>query len=414
MVLLSLTVIVLTLLLAPGDTTLKPAPMDMRIINALVSYLGYIGKMIWPSNLAIFYPSPETIPVWKVAGSGLILSGITLFSIRTIRQRPYLFIGWLWYLGTLLPSIGIVRSGLWPAAADRFAYVPLIGLFVMLSWGGKELAAAGRFRKRLVQVSACGFLAAMIVVTYLQAGHWEDRVTLFSHTLMVTENNPMAHNNLAIAMMEQGKANLALHHFSEIFKITPKDPDNLYNLGKAFQNAGEFDKAVYYYEVALDVRPENEKVHNNLGNLYFFTRDFEKACFHYSEALGIRPNFSDAHNNLANVLYEQGKIEGAIRHYHEALKINSENRNAHYNLGNLFLGQKRYKEAATHFAESIRIDPSYARAYKKIGALLIRQGKHIKAEVFFSKAAELDTDAGGLHGRSQDLKPETEADSSTE
>jgi len=391
MIVLAVVLASLTLFSAPQEITLGTVSINLRITNALVSYLWYIGKMIWPANLAVFYPFPEAVPIWKAVGAGFVLLCITVQVFRTARQRPYFFVGWMWYMGTLVPAIGLVWSGLWPAVADRFVYIPLIGLFIMISWGGTDVARVRRYGKAVAAVVAAAILLSCVAVSRAQTEHWKNRITLFRHALKVTENNCVAHNNLAIAMLEKGKRDEAVFHFKEILKKCPEDSQNLYNMGLAMQNAGNVDQAIFYYREALKINPEDEQVHNNLANVLFSQGNIDESGLHYSEALRIKPEFSEAHNNLANVLAAQGRIREAVVHYNEALSINPENRDAHYNLGSLLLSQKQYKEAAAHFAATIKIDPTYAKAYNKIGILLTRQGKFEKAGVFFSRALELDS-----------------------
>jgi hypothetical protein len=173
----------------------ETVPMTLRIANALVSYVGYIGKMFWPQKLAVFYPYPTMLPTWQVAGAGLLLIGVTLVAIWTFQRLPYLVTGWLWYLGTLIPVIGLKQVGLWPAMADRFAYVPLIGLFIIIAWGGSELVAGWRHRRVVLSVVAGAAIAAAMICTWRQLHHWRNTAELFKHALEVTTDNYVAHNN---------------------------------------------------------------------------------------------------------------------------------------------------------------------------------------------------------------------------
>nr|NIQ74795.1 tetratricopeptide repeat protein [Gammaproteobacteria bacterium]NIQ90679.1 tetratricopeptide repeat protein [Deltaproteobacteria bacterium] len=195
--------------------TTDAVPMSLRVANALVSYVGYIGKMIWPANLAVFYPPPEIVPGWQVAAAGLLLVFVSILVIRAVRLRPYLAVGWLWYLGTLAPVIGLVRAGLWPHMADRFAYVPLIGLFIMISWGVPEVVARWHYRKIGLATTGAALLSVLMVTTWLQVRYWKNGTRLFEHTLDVTSNNYVAHYTLGNALDRKGRTDDAIKHYQE-------------------------------------------------------------------------------------------------------------------------------------------------------------------------------------------------------
>jgi len=361
--------------------------LTTRIANALISYVIYVAKAIWPINLAVFYPYPKDLQMWKIAGAGLLLLIVSFLAFRAMKTRPYLLVGWLWYIGTLVPVIGLVQVGD-QAMADRYTYIPLTGLFIIVAWGVSDLLVKWHYRKIFLGVSAVIILSVLTACTFFQASHWKNGITLFKNAIKVTENNYQAQNNLATAL---GPVDLdkAIFHFKEALKIKPDYVTALYNLGTALSDKGNYDKAVLYFNKALIINPQKTDARNNLANVLFLQGKPDEAISHYNEILRINPQKTDARNNLANVLSAQGKLDEAVLHYKEAIKINPEYAKAHYHLGKILMNQKKMKEAVFHFAETIRINPDYAEAYNKIGLILAEQGKYNKAKVFFLKAVQI-------------------------
>lgn len=246
----------------------ESAPMSLRIANALVSYAGYIGKMIWPYNLAVFYPPPDIVPIWQAVLAALFLAFVSILVIRAARQRPYLAVGWLWYVGTLVPVIGLVRAGLWPAMADRFAYVPLIGLFVMIAWGVPDLTAKWRYQKLALSTSAGVIFLAFAICTWFQVGHWQNSIALFRYTLNVTADNYVAHNYLGLALAEEERSEEAISHYSEAVRIKPNFAEARINLGKGYFGQGDVDGAIAELKRAILLAPRSPEAHYNLGIAY--------------------------------------------------------------------------------------------------------------------------------------------------
>jgi len=338
-------------------------PMKLRIANALVSYVNYMGKMIFPQGLAIYYPFPDMVPIWKAICAGLFLVLVSLPALFMIKRKPYFSLGWLWFLGTLVPVIGLVQVGLWPAMADRWAYIPLIGLFIMLVWGAADLATQWRHKgKRLAIISAMLF-SILIATTLVQLRYWANSITLFEHTLDVTANNFHAHSSLGAGLEKQGRTAEAI--------------------GQYFQ--------------ALQINPGYAKAHNNLGNALDKQGRTYEAIHHYSQALQIDPRFAEAHNNLAIVLANQGKLSEAIRHFSEALKINPRAVLAHYNLGFALANQDKLSEAIKHFSEALRINPRHVQAHNALGHILLRKGNIEDAVFHFREAILIKPDYVQAH-----------------
>ena len=360
-----------------------------RTANALVSYVAYGLKAIWPINLTVFYPHPgDSLPVWQIFGTALLIATACILAVRTSKKYPYIAVGLLWYLGTLVPVIGLVQVGE-QAMADRYTYIPLIGLFILIAWGVPDLLKKWQYRKIFLGLSAVVILSALTVITLSQASHWKNGITLFENAVKVTENNYKAQNNLGTAL---GPVDIdkAIYHYKESLKIKPDYVRALYNLGTALSEKGNYDEAVLYFTKALEINPKHKDARMNMANVLFKQGKSDKAVFHYNEIIKTDSENADVHYNLAYVLTAQGKLDEATLHYKQALRINPEYLKAHHNLGNILLKQGKTEEAFTHFTEAIKINPDYVQAYNKIGLILFKQGKNDGAKVFFSKAIQID------------------------
>ena len=365
--------------------------MKLRVANALVSYVRYMGKLIWPRDLAVLYLFPkQMLPLWQIVGAGLLLTCVFVIMILTLKRMPYCAVGWLWYDGVLFPAIGLVQGGLWPSMADRFTYLPLIGLFVIVSWGISDLFSKYNHGKALLSVFAGVILVQLTVCSFYQAGRWKSTVFLFENAVRATDNNGPAHNNLGNALSAQGEFEKAHFHLQTALKINPRDAEIVFNLGKNRYDQGNIEEAISYYKQALKINPGHAGAHNNLASLLAEKGELDEAVFHFKAALRSKPDFSDAHNNLAIVLSAQGKMDKAVFHLNKALEINPENTAAHIIFGNLLMTQGKLNEAMAYFAEAVRIKPDFAAAYDAIGLILSRQGKFIGAETFFSRAIQIN------------------------
>lgn len=238
-------------------------PLDIRIANAMVSYVSYIEKMIWPHHLAVFYPHPGMLPMWQIAGAGLLLVCISVLVVRAARRHPYLLTGWLWYLGTLVPVIGLVQVGS-HAMADRYTYVPLIGLFIMIAWGSCDISERWRYRKIVLAISTGVLLCASMISTGSQVRYWQNSVALFEHTLDVTANNWLAHNNMGIALARRGKFDEAIAHYSETLRIKPDYAPAYSNLGIVFAVQEKAEEAIAHFRKALQINPDYTAARKNL------------------------------------------------------------------------------------------------------------------------------------------------------
>jgi tetratricopeptide (TPR) repeat protein len=297
----------------------EQVPLGPRVANALVSYVRYIAKTIWPQGLAPFYPHPYETPALEAAAAGLILISLSLVMLWPWRRRSYLAVGWLWFLGTLVPVIGLLQVGE-QAMADRYTYVPLIGLFVMFSWGVAELAPKWSVLRNLVPPFVGMALAGLSGLTWIQLGYWRTNEQLFERTLEVTSRNAVAHAILGKELLSQGRRQEAIQHLEASLRIDPYRSDAL----------------------------------NNLGAARLRRNDLEAAVRLFKEALRIRPGYYQAHYNLATALERQGRPDEAIGHYRIALRLNPYDPDAHFSLGSALHEQGRFAEAIALYVDTLR------------------------------------------------------------
>ena len=313
--------------------SLQSFPLPARIANALVSYCGYIGKMIWPENLAVLYPHSGMPPAWEVIGSVVFLGLTTFLIIRTLKRYPYLTTGWLWYLGTLVPVIGLVQVGV-QAMADRYTYVPLIGVSIMVAWGVPEFLKKWRHRNAALATVAVITLSIFSFVAWKQVGYWQNSTTLFKHTLEKTTNNPIMLNNMGNVLEGEGRLDEAISHYTEALRIDPNLSDSYNNIGLALTKQGRADEAIPNFLKAIRINPNHAAAHYNMGTVLASRGKLDEAIYHFRESIRIKPDYAKAHNNLGNVLLMQGRIDEAIDSYREALRINPDYVMAHENLKN--------------------------------------------------------------------------------
>ena len=358
--------------------SLESFSLQSRFANALVSYVSYIEKMIWPHHLAVFYPYPELLPIWKVAGAGLLLVFVSFLVILAARKRPYLVVGWFWYLGTLVPVIGLMQVGS-QAMADRFSYVPLIGLFIMVIWSVPDILVGWRYRRVALSILAGVILLILMMVTRFQVRHWQNDVTLFTHTLDVTVNNALSRNNLGAALFRQGGYQEAIVHYTEALRIDPHNALARNGLGLALARQGRYQEAIDHWKEVLRITPDFADAHDNLGTALSHLGKYQEAVKHYRDALRIKPDNANAHNNLGGALRRLGRHEEAIAHFTEALKIKSDYAEAHGNLGNIFTELGRVEEAIAQYNEALRIKADFAEVRLSLGLAHLRVGNRDSA-----------------------------------
>ena len=305
-----------------GDlVAVESVSLPIRIANALVSYVSYLGKLIFPLGLTCYYPFPNAVPHWKWVSALAFLIVTTAMAVWLYKRHPYFLVGWFWYLGTLFPVIGLVQAGLWPATADRFVYIPLIGIFIIVAWWTKGLANSWNNSRRWLSIAALSILVLLAVLSHNQTGYWRNSITLFKHAIKVTDDNYLSHYALGFAYEQKGAKDNAIHHYRASLQINPNEVDAHYNLAILLVSEGQIDAAIRHYENVLRIEPDDAQAHNNLGNIFFRQGDLDQAQKHYREAIRIAPDYAKAHNNLGAVLIRRGEIPEAVNHFREALRI---------------------------------------------------------------------------------------------
>jgi len=352
----------------------KILPKAHFITQALVFYVQYTFKMIWPFDLATPYPKPEIPSVWQAVGAAAFLMVISGLAVDWYRRKPYLFVGWLWYLVTLLPVIGLVKFG--PhTLADRYTYISLIGLFIIIAWGVPDIIA-GRRRRRLVLGAAAGIVVAGCVVTsFIQTAYWQNSVTLLTHTVEVTDDNWLAHTNLGVALKNEGRFEEAEFHYKEALRINPNDFMAFTNLGFAKMYQGKHEEGTQHFYEAIKRNPGDAQAHFALGVILKDQGNCEEASKHFAESLRISPRNPKAHVNFGLCADSVGNHSQSIRHFSEALKIDPDNMSARMNLGIVLMKQGQRKEAIDHFQEAVRLNSNDAKAHNILGMALNEDGR---------------------------------------
>jgi tetratricopeptide (TPR) repeat protein len=355
--------------------SMERIPLFMRLANAVMSYILYIGKTIWPRNIAVFYPYPDAWPLWQVCGAFLLLAGITVMVVYCVKRLPFVTVGWFWYLGTLVPVIGILQVGM-QSMADRYTYIPLVGLFIALAWSVPELLQKWRHGKAAVIAAAALILVGLTAVTWTQTGYWRNSITLFEHALKVTDRNHLAHNNLGVALNAAAEKEKAAFHYAEAIRINPRYSNYHYNFANYLASQGRTDEAIVHYTHAIRLEPDYFNAHNNLGLARASRREFREAAIHYREALRIRPGAAQGvHYNLAIVLSNQGDRQEAERQLREAIRLEPNFAEAHNELGRVLAMQGKTQEGIVHFREALRLKPGYAAADHNLRLALENLGR---------------------------------------
>jgi protein O-mannosyl-transferase len=402
---------------------LKYYPLPLRIENAIVSYVIQMERMFYPANLAVFYPYPNAIPWWEVVLTGTLLAGICAVVWTQRQTRPWLLVGWLWYLAMIAPNIGFIQVGS-QAQADRYTYLPQIGLVLALTWTVAGLCAAWRHRRLALAGFSTVVLPALIFCAHTQAAYWRNSETLWNHTLACTSGNFIAYNDLGDALLQKGQVEEAMLNFQQALQINPDfdlacdglgvallqkgrvgeaisyfqralqiKPDNeeaCYDLGNAVLQEGKVDKAVALYHQALQIKSDYVEAHNNLGNALLQTGDVERAIVQFQQALQLNPDFAKARVNLGNALLQKGSVDEAVAQFQQALQLNPDLADADYDLGNVSLQKGQVDDAVAFYEQALKIKPDYAEAQNNLGEALLREGKVDDAVLLFGKALAIN------------------------
>ncbi len=352
-----------------------------RLANVVVAYAHYLGAMFVPQNLAVFYPYQLFRPASTIWLACLVIAAVSLLAMFNARRRPYLLIGWLWYLGTLVPVIGLVQVGD-QAWADRYTYLPLIGLFVFVVWGAAEWIG-NRPRLRVVAVAVMAIV--LLATTSVQLRHWKNTRTLFEHADRVTHENQMAATILGSLLAQEGRLDDAIEHFQRALRYKPGYPEAHFFLGHTFDQQGKLEEAVVEYQSALRFKPMQEQTHIFLAITLAKQKKLEDAINHYLAALKLNPQSAVTHNNLARIYHTLGQFDAAVEHYTSALRVNPTLAIAHNNLGILLLQKGNLAEGARHLREALRLKPENPETEFNLALALNQQQQWSEAAGLFKK-----------------------------
>jgi len=339
-----------------------------RLANAPVAFITYIIKTFWPYHLAVFYPFPSQISVWQAVTTSCLIVIITSFIIVQSKKRPYLFVGWLWYAIILLPVIGIVQVGN-HSMADRYTYLPLIGIGIMLAWGAPDLSHHKTLSEKILFPAAILFLAFLTFLAWKQCGYWKNSNALFSYALQATKNNYIAHGSLGIALFKEGKTEDAIHHFNQAILIRPDYYKPYDSRGVAYDKLGQYEQAIADFNEAIRLNPEYAASYNNRGAVYDKSGRYEKAIEEYNTAIRLKPEYADAYNNKGLVFVRLGQNQKAIEDFSKAISLNPCFADAYNNRAVVYTVLDRYDLAVIDLKKAISAQPDFLKSYMNIAAI---------------------------------------------
>jgi protein O-mannosyl-transferase len=387
---------VVTYLVQGSAGFLSAIPLATRIENVFISYLTYIGQMFWPSRFAVYYPYPPSIPAWQAAAAFAVVLAVSVFAIRTWRTLPYLAVGWFWYLGTLVPVIGFVQVGS-QAHADRYMYIPMVGLSVLVAWGAADIAAKWPRTKPTLAVAAVAACATCLALAWREATYWRNSETLFERALEVTRYNSVAENNLGMHFMTLQRNADAIAHFEAALRISPDYPDAHNNLGFVLsQIPDRLPDAVKQYEATLRLKPDSTEAHNGLGAALVRRGDCAAAIPHFEAALHFKPDQADATYNLGTCQMAVKNYAAAIPYFEAAIRTQPSFAEAHFSLaGCLAKIPGRIPDAVREYEAALQLRPNEGLArlvHAKLGMLLADQGRAQDAIVHLEAVQRIQPD----------------------
>lgn len=374
------------------EEAVSPIPLITRIDNAALSYLIYLRQMLYPSGLVVFYPFPENgLPLWEIVGAFFLLLAISAFVVSARRRQPWLLFGWLWYLGILVPMIGILQVGA-QAHADRYTYLPQIGLYLALTWAAAESGIRWNQHRLLLSGACVAILAALVVCTRNQVSCWQNSHALWTRALAFTSGNVIAENNLGNVLLDEGNVDEAITHLENARQIKPDDPKAAFNLGNALVQKGRLNDGIENLTQALQFKPDYAEAHINLASALLKIDKVDDAIAHYQKALQIQPDLAVAWNDLGYARLRKGSVNEAIACFQKSMQLDPNQAVTRNNLGNSLIQQGKVDEAITYYQAALQLKPDYAEAHYNLGAALIQKGRVDEAVVHFSRALQLKPD----------------------
>ena len=364
----------------------------VRLGNAFISYAVYLRQMVWPAGLAAFYPLPEASPPFlEIALAFLLLAGITGGVLASWRTRPWLLAGWFWYLGMLVPAIGIVSAGDF-AHADRNTYLPQIGLYVPLTWAVADWCAAWNRRRLVLGGLMIATVGALMFRAHAQTAYWKDGKSLWTRELACTSGNYLAHNNLGVCLDKEGRLDEAVAEYRKALEIKPDYAEAINDLGVVLFAKGDLEAAIAQYRKALEIQPGSAKIRYNLGNALALHGKLDEAIAQYRKALEIAPDDLEVFNNLGMALGKNGQLDEAIAQYRKALDIAPDNAKALNNLGVVFLTKGDLQGAIAQYRKALQVQPDNAETLRNLGNALLAKGDPEQAAEQYRKALKIAPD----------------------
>ena len=373
-------------------------PLMIRLCNAVLSYGRYIFKMLWPAKLSVHYPYIYVWPFWGLVAYAVILFGISFMAVRKARRYPYLFVGWFWFIGTLVPTIGLIQVGT-QAMADRYSYVPLLGLFIVFAWTVHELATDWRIPQTVVVMAALGLIAACVSGTRRQLVYWQDSLVLFQHAVQIGPNDPLSHYNLGVSYLERGQTGKARDHFFEVIKLNPQSPEARNNLANILAMEGKSEEAVEHYKVSLQVRPNDSATEYNLALALSDLGRLEEASLHFEAALKCFPGFVQVHKDFGGVLIQRRKFEAATEHLNEYVRLQPADPEGHLFFAEALMRSGKPQAAMDHYTHALNLEPGLFERFEQAAHKLAITGRTNAAIRMYGPFVCLQTNNADLYDK---------------
>jgi len=401
-----------------------------HVENALISYCRYLGKLFWPKDLAVLYPHPGHWPVSEVVLALGFLTGVSVWFFVVRARYPFLLMGWLWFCGTLVPVLGLVQVG-FQSMADRYAYIPSIGVFIIVIWGANEWTRVQTCQRAIIAATIAMAIILCIGLTCQQLACWQDGETLFRQTIKVTENNYLAYNNLGTALCEANLIEEGTQAFQEAIRLKPDYAEGHNNLGFSYSRMGRADEAIPQFKEAIRLRPQYTEASFNLATAFSIKGQYDEAIRQFQAVLQLEPSYAKLaafHSNLGAALSKNGQVEAAIREFHEAVRLEPDNPEVHFNLatalgkrsqandpnrnanrhrsaeaqacfkhGNNFGMEGQTDQAIQQFQEAIRLQPDFAEAYNNLGTAFGKKDRIDDAIRQYKEAIRIQPDYAEAH-----------------
>ena len=369
------------------STELKP--LGLRVSNVFVSYVKYLWKSFWPHDLVIFYPYPASIPWWQTASTCLVIVLLTISALRAVYKYPYYIVGWLWFLVTLVPFLGIFQAGLWPEMADRYAYLTYIGIYIILSWGIYDLLGKWKFYRFVIPILSSGAVATLMMLTWFQVGYWKDSESLFKHAIDSNKNNFMAYNNLGAALLEKGDLDGAISHFERSIEIQPYFQGSHFNLGRSFFKEKRYEKAIEQLQICIKNNPQMADNYGLLGNIMLEMGNYDEGIKNLNIALRISPHYEKGWSLLGQAYYNKGNLKKSIECLQEALNIVPGDIPSVRKLDQAKTALNEYVALNLRLQELIKADPKNPLLLTKLGDSYRQIGSNNEAIAQYQKAISI-------------------------